>query len=119
MAVSFWHSADAGVRWNPVVDTAYQYMGTGGGAFDPLTANVAFLDYWGRHAIPISFVSLGGGTRFTPLGELSCSNASPLIFSSEREGLVMCSVSSGTSIQLRRTIDGGATWTVVWTTLEN
>jgi photosystem II stability/assembly factor-like uncharacterized protein len=114
MQVSFWHSDDGGATWHAVTDSAYQYMGTGGGAFDPLSANVAMLDYGGTARHPNLFRITEGGARFTPIRELSCNNAAPLIFANVSDGLVLCSQDNiDTTTAILRTSNGGVTWSNV------
>jgi uncharacterized membrane protein len=113
MQVSFWHSTDGGTQWSAVGDPAYQFMGTGGGAFDPITANVAFLDYGATTRHPNLFQVRDGGAREVPVGELSCNNASPLIFANAADGLVLCGRVTASGIQLLRTSNGGVTWNAV------
>ena len=43
MEISFLHSSDGGARWTTV--PTHQFMGTGGGTFVPVSAEVAYLDY--------------------------------------------------------------------------
>ena len=43
MLASFFYSGDAGVHWTSV--SRYEYSGTGGGAFDPVSSSLAYLDF--------------------------------------------------------------------------
>jgi hypothetical protein len=112
MGVVFWHSDNAGATWSAVTDSAYQYMGTGGGAFEPLTASVAVIDFGGTTRHPNLFRITGGGAYFTPISELGCLNASPLIFQNTMDGLVMCSNDS-LAVRILRTQNGGVSWSNV------
>jgi hypothetical protein len=106
MQISIWHSSDGGAAWNSVSQS--QFSGTGGGAFDPVTGSVAYLDYGGVQAKG-DFVRLSDGGRVaTTIGELKCTNVS-LLFTSQNDGLASCG-KNYTSVQLERTIDGGSHW---------
>jgi hypothetical protein len=110
MEVSFAHSSDAGTKWNEV--PTRQFMGTGGGYFDPVSSNVAYLDYGGSR--PLYRVS-DAGRHVTDVGTLQCSKVNSSIaaitFTSPREGLAICeSQGLSTSTELERTSNGGATW---------
>lgn len=106
MQISIWHSSDGGAAWNSVSQS--QFSGTGGGAFDPVTGSVAYLDYGGVQAKG-DFVRLSDGGRVaTTIGELKCTNVS-LLFTSQSDGLASCG-KNYTSVQLERTIDGGSHW---------
>ncbi len=109
MQVSFWHSSDGGVRWSPISQS--QYFGTGGGAFDPVTSTVAYLDYGGVVKAD-NFVRLSDGGRVArTVGELRCTDAS-IVFTSVARGLMSCG-ENYTTASLRVTSNGGATWSVV------
>lgn len=108
MEESFWHSANGGATWSPASPERLQFMGTGGGAFDPITSNVAVLDYGAEATPPDLYRISEGGKHFTPIGEVRCSSAYPMIFTTVSDGLMICGHNVTTS--LRRTSDGGATW---------
>jgi hypothetical protein len=108
MQESFWHSEDGGATWSLASPDKFQFMGTGGGAFDPITSNVAVLDYGAVATPPDLYRISEGGTRFTPIGEVRCSSAYPMIFTNVSDGLMICGLISTTLV--RRTGDGGATW---------
>jgi hypothetical protein len=111
MEVSFWHSSDGGVLWTQVSQT--QFAGTGGGAFDPVSATVAYLDYGGVVG-KVNFVRLSdGGGVAQPVAEVRCTNAS-LVFTTVDRGLMMCN-ENDTQVVLRVTNDGGTVWTPVAT----
>ena len=111
MEESFWHSGNGGDTWSPVSPDSFQFMGTGGGAFDPITSQMAVLDFGSVARPPDLYRVSGGGRRFTPVGEVRCFNASPMAFTSASDGLMMCGLNVTTV--LRRTNDGGATWVTV------
>ena len=108
MEESFWHSTNGGRSWSPASPNKFQFSGTGGGAFDPITSNVAVLDFGAVATPPDLYRISGGGARFTPIGEVRCSSASPMIFTNVSDGLMICGLNLTTSV--RRTSDGGATW---------
>jgi hypothetical protein len=107
MQVSFSHSSDGGSTWIPVSQS--QFMGTGGGAFDPVTGSVAYLDYGGAQA-KSNFVRLSDGGRVAKtIGELKCTDDS-FIFSTSERGLMVCDENYTRSV-VRTTDDGGVRWT--------
>jgi hypothetical protein len=108
MEESFWHSTNGGRSWTLASPDRLQFSGTGGGAFDPITSNVAVLDYGAVATPPDLYRISGGGARFTPIGDVRCSSASPMIFTNVADGLMICGLNLTTSV--RRTSDGGATW---------
>jgi hypothetical protein len=106
MQVSFSHSINAGGTWRSVSQS--QFFGTGGGAFDPVTGNVAYLGYGGVQAKK-NFVRLSdGGHVATAIGELKCTNVS-FVFVTVARGLMVCDENYSRSV-LRTTNDGGARW---------
>ncbi|MHB1210486.1 MAG: beta propeller repeat protein [Acidimicrobiales bacterium] len=108
MQESFWHSEDGGATWSLASPDKFQFMGTGGGAFDAITSSVAVLDYGAVATPPDLYRISEGGTRFTPIGEVRCSSASPMIFTNISDGLMICGLNSTTLV--RRTSNEGATW---------
>ncbi len=108
MQESFWHSENGGATWSPASPNDLQFMGTGGGSFDPITSNVAVLDYGAVATPPDLYRISDGGALFTPIGEVRCTNVSPMIFTNISDGLMVCGLNSTTVV--RRTSNGGATW---------
>jgi hypothetical protein len=109
MQVSFWYASDGGASWSQV--TQRQFFGTGGGAFDPITRTVAYLDYGGV-VEGDNFVRLSdGGRRAQSVGELRCTDVWPM-FTTVARGLAVCD-ENYTQNSLRRTSNGGATWSNV------
>jgi hypothetical protein len=108
MQESFWHSENGGAIWSLASPDKFQFMGTGGGTFDSITSNVAVLDFGPLGYNPDLYRISEGGTRFTPIGEVRCSSAYPIIFTNVSDGLMVCGFNSTTLV--RRTSDGGATW---------
>jgi hypothetical protein len=114
MEVSFAFSSDAGVKWNEV--PTQQFMGTGGGYFDPVSSTLAYLDYGGTR--PLYRIS-DAGRHMTEVGTLQCSRVNSsvgsFVFTSERRGLGICSPEGlWTSARLVQTTDGGATWSRIF-----
>jgi hypothetical protein len=110
MQVSFLHSSDGGVQWSDIHQT--QFFGTGGGAFAPVSSDVAYLDYGvaiGPHNV---FRLTEGGRDATPVADVKCETAPSMIFTNASDGLMLCN-QNYTSIQLRRTNDGGVLWNSV------
>lgn len=114
MAVSFFYSGDGGTRWNRI--PVSQFMGTGGGAFDPVSSAVAYLDY-GLSDTSSSdnlFRVTNDGRTMTAVGKLACDIANGLVFTNVTHGLAACDRSNtGATTHLLGTSDGGATWTKV------
>jgi hypothetical protein len=110
MQMSFLYSHDVGVHWTRVQQS--QFMGTAGGAFDPVSSTLAYLDY-GQDSGPQNLVRLtDGGRRASAVANLKCASVPSLVFTNATEGLMLCNLNY-TSIQLRRTNDGGASWRTV------
>ena len=107
MEVSFWHSGNGGTTWSLASPANRQFSGTGGGTFDPINANVAVLDYGALETPPNLYRVSEGGSRLTPIGEVRCSSAYPMIFANISHGLMIC---NGSTTVVRRSSDGGATW---------
>jgi hypothetical protein len=110
MQVSFYFSDDAGTKWVGVPTD--QFMGTGGGYFDPVSSSLAYLDYGGPR--PLYRVT-NSGHDVTKVGVLRCSSVNSsigsLVFTSELAGLAICTPQDNWSTALlERTSDGGATW---------
>jgi len=109
MDVSFFYSNTSGKSWTPI--SADQFSGTGGGAFDPVSGDLAYL------AIGLESYDLYRITddahHVTVAGRVNCSDVVSLTFTTRMDGLVNCLGIGGTSEHLIRTNDGGATWTRV------
>ncbi|HEY1761669.1 MAG TPA: hypothetical protein VGG17_03645 [Acidimicrobiales bacterium] len=110
MQVSFLHSSDGGVRWSAIQQT--QFFGTGGGAFAPVSSDVAYLDYGLDNGPNNLFRLTAGGRNATPVADLTCASVPSMIFTNASDGLMLCN-ENYTSIQVRRTDDGGETWSTV------
>ena len=107
MEVSFWHSGNGGTTWSRASPANRQFSGTGGGAFDPITANVAVLDFGSVATPPDLYRVSEGGSRLTPIGVVRCTSVYPMIFTNVSHGLMIC---IGSTTVVRRSSDGGATW---------
>ncbi len=111
MEVSFAFSDDGGAKWTTV--PTKQFMGTGGGFFDPVSSSLAFLDYGGSRA-PLFRIS-DFGRDMTRVGTLQCSSKNSsvgqFVFTTQRNGLAICSPDGlHSSARLVETTDGGDTW---------
>ena len=110
MQESFFFSKDAGTSWIQVPQQ--QFMGTGGGFFDPVTATLAYLDYGAESHL----VRITTSPRLaTTVGVLSCSkinsSVNGLIFTNARDGVALCLPGDDQAAgRLEKTIDGGRTW---------
>jgi hypothetical protein len=110
MEVSFFFSGDGGVKWTTV--PTRQFMGTGGGFFDPVSTTLAFVDYGG--SLPLYRVS-DAGRDMVVAGTLRCSkinsSVNAMAFTNARDGLAICLPQDLFSLaRVERTTDGGATW---------
>jgi hypothetical protein len=110
MEESFFFSRDGGVTWSAVPQ--HQFSGTGGGAFDAATSNLAFLDYGGTG--PLVRLTMSPRSA-TTLGNLWCSKVDSsiesLVFDNARDGLAVCLPGDAPSVAvLLSSTDGGLTW---------
>ena len=113
MEVSFFYSDDGGAKWSTV--PTKQFMGTGGGFFDPVSSTLAFVDYGGL--LPLYRVT-NAGRDMVIAGTLHCSkvnsSVNALAFPNSRDGLAICSPQDlSTSARLERTTDGGSIWSPI------
>ena len=112
MLASFFYSGDAGVHWTSV--SRYEYSGTGGGAFDPVSSSLAYLDFGPYTSRAKDLYSITGSShKMTPTGNIACSSTNGLIFSDAKHGLAICEqndTNASASTYLIRTSNGGATW---------
>ena len=115
MQVSFAYSSDGGVHWLTVPTT--QFMGTGGGYFDPVSNNLAYLDYGMTQ--PFDRVTTDGShIRETRVGVLSCSridsSIGDLTFTNRMDGYAICYPGDAwANARVEHTTDGGMTWRLV------
>lgn len=107
MQESFWHSTNGGATWSLASPAKYQFFGTGGGSFDPITSSVAVLDYGAAATPPDLYRISEGGVSFSPIDEVRCSGES-MLFTNVSDGLMVCRLNS--TALVRRTNNGGATW---------
>jgi hypothetical protein len=114
MLVSFFYSNDGGVHWTSI--SRYSYAGTGGGAFDPVSSSLAYLNFgtFTTRAKDL-YVITNLGHKMTAVGNLACTSTNYLVFSDATRGLTICQKSSSvsSSTYLLRTSDGGREWTKV------
>ncbi len=105
MMVSELRSTDGGHGFTAV----WSYAGTGGFAFDPVSADIAFR-YLGIESTAVERTTDGGQT-FTRVGTLPFAQGSftRLLFLDEADGFALGSTSAGTAALLQ-TIDGGSSW---------
>lgn len=111
MDVSFFHSSDGGATWSII--PSKQFSGTGGGAFDPVSAGLAYLAY-GEQG-PLDRIN-SAGRSVTVVGRMVCSSLYSsleyLSFTDATHGLVLCFPGgSWKGERLLRTSDGGVHWT--------
>jgi hypothetical protein len=108
MMVSELRSTDGGHGFTAV----WSYAGTGGFAFDPVSADIAFR-YLGIESPAVERTTDGGQT-FTGVGTLPFAQGSVtrLLFLDEADGFALGSTSADTAALLQ-TIDGGSSWSPV------
>ena len=106
MEVSFFFSEDAGTSWNRV--PVSQFMGTGGGYFDPVSTTAAYLDYGEGLKGENIFRVTDAGRRMTAVGTLTCDDVSSFVFASSNDGLALCS--NDVTAILERTTDAARRW---------
>ncbi len=108
MMVSELRSTDGGHRFT----TVWSYAGTGGIAFDPVTADLAYR-YLGLDS-PAVERSTDGGRTFIRVGTLPFAQGpvTRLLFLDEADGFALGSTSDGPAALLQ-TIDGGSSWSPV------
>jgi hypothetical protein len=115
MQVSFWHTSDAGRLWRPVKQAPF--AGTGGGEFDAVSANLAYIDYGSDStAVRLNLYRVtDAGRRSVPVSELACTSVDEMTFTDASHGLVDCTHNTMNSFrtELLRTSDGGVTWSRV------
>ncbi len=111
MLVDLVYSGDAGVHW---VGIPTIYSGTGGGAFDPVSGSLAYVDVGQVTRSKNLYRINDQGRSVTAVGSLVCANANGLVFTDARHGLAACDrFGTVSSTELLATSDGGSTWTLV------
>jgi hypothetical protein len=106
----FFLSSDAGQTWTTVPTN--QWFGTGGGYFDPVSANLAYLDYGETTKGANLFRITNFGRTVTAVGRLDCPDLWSLNFTSRSVGVALCTTNYSTGV-LERTTNGGTTWSHV------
>jgi hypothetical protein len=114
MDVSFFRSSDAGTHWTSI--SRYEFSGTGGGAFDPVSSSLAYLNFgvYSTRAKDL-YVITNSGRQMTAVGYLACTTTNELVFSDATHGLAICETngSATSTTDLLRTSDGGRQWSKV------
>jgi hypothetical protein len=105
MLDGFWFSADTARSWTYVA-TPKPVSGTGGGFFDPVSANLAFLAR-GSPANVVERVSNHAHT-VTSVGRLACPDVLSMVFVDASHGLAACEDFTYSFLEV--TSNGGATW---------
>jgi hypothetical protein len=115
MQVSFWHSSDAGRLWTPVKQAPF--AGTGGGEFDAVSANLAYIDYGSDSTVVRQNFHrvTDGGRGSVSVSELACTTVDSMTFVNAALGLVECThnTQDTSTTYLLRTSNGGVTWSRV------
>jgi photosystem II stability/assembly factor-like uncharacterized protein len=109
MDVSFFYSKTGGKSWTPI-DPA-PFSGTGGGAFDPVNGDLAYLAI-GLESHDVYRITQDAHHDVVA-GTLRCSIVVSLTFTTGSNGVANCIGIGGTSEYLVRTNNGGATWSKV------
>jgi photosystem II stability/assembly factor-like uncharacterized protein len=105
MLESFWYTNDAARSWTYVV-TPHAVAGTGGGLFDPVSPDLAYLAMGGA-TNPVERITNSARTTAT-VGRIGCASLLALTFTDEEHGLAVCNLYSVSSLEA--TSDGGARW---------
>lgn len=107
MEVSFLYSHDGGARWGAISRDVFS--GTGGGTFEPVSSELAYLDYGLVNVKRYNLFRISdGGMRASAVDDLACTSVS-LLFTNTSDGLADCA-KNYTSSRLERTNDGGSSW---------
>lgn len=109
MFVSLFFSGDAGRSWKPLVSPNNQeFSGTGGGAFEPVSGDIAYIDFGDTVSGPNVSRVFGGARESIAVGRLSCPAVVSLVFTNKDNGLAICSDYPGAYFE--RSTDGGVHW---------
>ena len=109
MFASLFFSSDGGSTWTSLLGThGLAFAGTGGGAFDPVSATLAYIDVGQVVKSGNIYRVTNHGRTVRSVGNLKCPNMLSLDFFNERDGLGVCSDYSRTYFV--RSSDGGAHW---------
>lgn len=108
MMVSFFFSSDAGKSWTSLLSPGPQFAGTGGGAFDPVSPDLAYIDFGQMTRTNNIARVTNAGRDLTAVGTLKCLDVYSMVFFDRVHGLSVCS--DYTHTYFERSIDGGAHW---------
>jgi photosystem II stability/assembly factor-like uncharacterized protein len=116
MSEGFLHSSDGGEHFESI-RAAPGFSGTGGGAFEPVSASVAYIDP-GAYAIhhPYELYRMtAAGSRIEPVGSIRLDGITSLIFTSDADGIAVGYRQAETRslFFMLRTSDGGRDWTAI------
>jgi hypothetical protein len=108
MQVQFYFSDTGGAKWT-LIDPVAQIFGTGGGTFDPVSADLGYLDVGLSNDGIYRITDDGRSAKF--VGTFKCIDINPLVFTNAADGLALCGGNYSPPSRLFRTTNGGATWT--------
>ncbi len=109
MMASFFYSSNSGTSWRSLLGPRDpQFAGTGGGAFDPASPDVAYIDFGQIPRTNNVFRFSATRPDSRPVGTLTCLEVLSLVFTSNDSGLAICSDYRRTYFE--RSTDGGAHW---------
>ena len=109
MLVSLFYSGDAGNKWTSLLNPrGPAFAGTGGGAFDPVSSDLAYIDF-GQMPRTNNVVRVtNAGRDVKAVGTLKCLDVYSMVFFNRAHGLAVCS--DYTHTYFERSVDGGAHW---------
>lgn len=109
MLESLFFSSDAGKTWTSLLSPqGPAFAGTGGGAFDPVSSDLAYIDF-GQMPRTNNVVRVtNAGRDPKAVGTLKCLEVYSIVFFDRANGLSVCS--DFTHTYFERSIDGGAHW---------
>ncbi|MHB1208842.1 MAG: beta propeller repeat protein [Acidimicrobiales bacterium] len=109
MMASFFFSSDAGRSWRSVLGPQDpQFAGTGGGAFDPVSPDLAYIDFGQTPRTNNVFRVSTARRELMAVGTLTCPEVLSMVFTSRENGLALCSDFRRTHFE--RSTDGGVHW---------
>ncbi len=111
LEVSFELSSDAGRSWKLL--PTYQFSGTGGGSFDPVSSTLAYLSYGGtRPLVRFSGAALEAATVHSSTCASNGFTIGDVVFANVNDGMGLCVAAGGNSASghLITTSDGGRRW---------
>ncbi|MBW4078338.1 MAG: hypothetical protein HIU84_07485 [Acidobacteria bacterium] len=109
MMASFFFSSDAGRSWRSVLGPHDpHFAGTGGGAFDPVSPDLAYIDFGQTRRTNNVFRVSTARRELMAVGTLTCPEVLSMVFTSRENELALCSDFRHTHFE--RSTDGGAHW---------